>query len=168
MVDGGCYSFISKRSGRGMKATEDQMIMMNVWRIPHEKIGVNTLSERPEETVGVYAKDDCSIQAPTRTAALVITGCEDTLNVLGGCYACNKLGHVKRNCLNLNQPQKSYNKGPKCKFSCYNCKKQGHLVQDCHLPQKNRGREAFRTKERMKKICQEMMVQCNKNSGDFQ
>ena len=100
MVDGGCYSFISKRSGRGMKATEDQMIMMNVWRIPHEKIGVNTLSERPEETVGVYAKDDCSIQAPTRTAALVITGCEYTLNALGGCYACNKLGHVKRNCLN--------------------------------------------------------------------
>ena len=63
MVDGGCYSFISKRSGRGMKATEDQMIMMNVWRIPNEKIGVSTLSERPEETVGVYAKDDCSILA---------------------------------------------------------------------------------------------------------
>ena len=37
------------------------MISMQVWRIPHEKISVNTLSERPEEAVGVYAKDDCLI-----------------------------------------------------------------------------------------------------------
>ena len=46
-----------------LKATEDQMISMQVWRIPHEKIGINILSERPEEAVGVYAKDDCLIPA---------------------------------------------------------------------------------------------------------
>ena len=39
------------------------MISMQVWRIPHEKIGVNTLSEGLEEAMGVYAKDDCLIPA---------------------------------------------------------------------------------------------------------
>ena len=33
---------------------------------------------------------------------------------------------------------------------------------------KRRRREASVTEERMQKICQEMMVQCNKKSGDFQ
>ena len=63
LVDGGCHSFLSKRSGRVLKATEDQMISMQVWRIPLERISVNTLSERLEEAVGVYAKDICSIPA---------------------------------------------------------------------------------------------------------
>ena len=62
-MDRGCHSFISKRSGRAWKATEDQMILMHVWRIPREKISINTLNERLEEAMGVYAKDDCSIQA---------------------------------------------------------------------------------------------------------
>ena len=35
LVGGGCHNFISKRSGRVLKATEDQMISMQVWRIPH-------------------------------------------------------------------------------------------------------------------------------------
>ena len=42
-----------------LKTTEDQMISMQVWRNPHERIGINTLSERLEEAVGVHAKDDC-------------------------------------------------------------------------------------------------------------
>ena len=46
-----------------LKATEDQIISMQVWRIPHAKIGVKTLSERQEEAFGVYAKDDCLIPA---------------------------------------------------------------------------------------------------------
>ena len=53
LVDGGCHNFISKSSGRVLKATKDQLISMQVWRIPREKICVNMLSERPEETVGV-------------------------------------------------------------------------------------------------------------------
>ena len=57
-MDGGCHNFINKRSGRVLKATEDQRISMQGWRIPGEKISVNTLSERPEEAVGVNAKDD--------------------------------------------------------------------------------------------------------------
>ena len=39
------------------------MISSQVWRIPREKIIVNTLNERPEEATGVYAKEDCSIPA---------------------------------------------------------------------------------------------------------
>ena len=42
---------------------EEQMILSQVWRIPREKISVNTLNERPEETTGVSAKEDCSISA---------------------------------------------------------------------------------------------------------
>ena len=63
LVDRGCHNFIRKRSGRVLKATEDQMILMQVWRIPCERMGFNRLSERPEEAVGVYAKDDCLIPA---------------------------------------------------------------------------------------------------------
>ena len=37
------------------------MISMQVWRIPCEKISINTLNERSEEAVGMYVKDDCSI-----------------------------------------------------------------------------------------------------------
>ena len=65
-VDGGCNSFISKRSGRVLKATKDQMIAMQVMRIPLEKISINALSERPEEAVGVYAKNERSIPAGMR------------------------------------------------------------------------------------------------------
>ena len=61
LVERGCHSFIRKKLGRVLKATKDQMISMQVWRIPLEKIGFNTLSKRPEEALGVYAKDDCSI-----------------------------------------------------------------------------------------------------------
>ena len=57
LVERGCHSFIRKKLGRVLKATKDQMISMQVWRIPLEKIGFNTLSKRPEETLGVYAKD---------------------------------------------------------------------------------------------------------------
>ena len=60
VADGGYHSFISKRTGRVLKATEDQRISTQVWRIPQEKISINTLKERPEEAAGVYAKEDCS------------------------------------------------------------------------------------------------------------
>ena len=42
-------------------------------------------------------------QAPTQTA-LVIEDCEDTLNTLGNCNACNKFGHMKRDCPNQTKP----------------------------------------------------------------
>ena len=63
MVDGGSHNFISKRMERVLKATEDQRISLQVWRIPLEKIIINSLNERPEEAMGVYAKEDCSILA---------------------------------------------------------------------------------------------------------
>ena len=81
-MDGGCHSFISKRSGRVLKATEDQMILMHVWRIPCERIGVNTLNEMPEEAVGVYAMDDCSIPAGMGKYIPVQTNLEITGEVL--------------------------------------------------------------------------------------
>ena len=46
-----------------LKATKDQMISRQVWRIPLERISINRLRERPEEAMGVYANDNCSISA---------------------------------------------------------------------------------------------------------
>ena len=63
-------------------------------------------------------------QAPTWTA-LVIEDCKDTLNALGNCQACNKPGHVKRDCPNQTQGQTSYNRGQKREFNCYNGNKPG-------------------------------------------
>ena len=51
LVDRGCHSFHSKRSGKVLQATKDQMISTQVWRIPQEKISLINLSERPEEAV---------------------------------------------------------------------------------------------------------------------
>ena len=76
LVDGGCHSFLSKRSGRVLKATEDQMISMQVWRIPFERISIKMLSERPEEAVGVYAKYICSIPAGMGKYTSVQMNCE--------------------------------------------------------------------------------------------
>ena len=75
---------------------------------------------------------------PTRSA-IFFTDCEDTLNALGNCYACNKPWHVKRDCLEQIQAQTSYNRGPKREFICYNCDKKGHLARDCLGAKRNRG-----------------------------
>ena len=61
LVDGGCTSFISWRSGKVLKATEGQRISTQVWRIPCDKISINVVSERPEEVVEVYTQEECSI-----------------------------------------------------------------------------------------------------------
>ena len=58
------------------------MISMQVWRILHERISANTLSERPEEAVGVYAKDDCSIPTGMGKYILVQTNLDITGDVL--------------------------------------------------------------------------------------
>ena len=63
LVDGGCHNFISKRSEKVLKATKDQRISTQAWRIPSEKISINAVSERLEEAVGIYAKEECSIPA---------------------------------------------------------------------------------------------------------
>ena len=52
LVDGGCHSFISLRSGKVLKATKAQRISTQGWRIPCEKISSNAVIERPEEPVG--------------------------------------------------------------------------------------------------------------------
>ena len=63
LVDGGCNSFISRGSGKRLKATEGRRISPQVCRIPCEKISINLVSERPEEAVGVYVQEECSIPA---------------------------------------------------------------------------------------------------------
>ena len=67
LVDGGCNSFfnsfINWRSGRVWRAIEEQKISTQVWRIPREKISINVVRERLEETVGVYLQEECSIPA---------------------------------------------------------------------------------------------------------
>ena len=37
------------------------MISTQVWRTPREKISINALKERTEETIRVYAKENCSM-----------------------------------------------------------------------------------------------------------
>ena len=61
---------------------EEQMILSQVWRIPREKISVNTLNERPEEAMGVYGKEDCSIPARMGKYIPVQTNLEITGEVL--------------------------------------------------------------------------------------
>ena len=63
LVDGGCNSFINPRSGRVWRATKEQKISTQVWRIPHEKISINVVRERPEEAEGVYKQGECPITA---------------------------------------------------------------------------------------------------------
>ena len=58
------------------------MISSQVWRIPREKIIVNTLNERPEEATGVYAKEDCSFLAGIGKYIPVQTNPENTGEVL--------------------------------------------------------------------------------------
>ena len=77
-------------------------------------------------------------------------------------------GHVKRDCLEQSHAQTSYNRGPKRDFSCYNCNKKGHLARDCRAMRKKKGREAAVTQEKVQKMIQDIMVQCNKKSVDFQ
>ena len=62
LEDGGCNNFANQRSGKVWRATEEQKISTQVWRIPREKKNINVLKERTEEDVGVvYAREECSI-----------------------------------------------------------------------------------------------------------
>ena len=56
LVDEGCHSFLSKKSGTVLQATKEQTISTQVWKIPLGRIIINMLQERLEEAVGVYAK----------------------------------------------------------------------------------------------------------------
>ena len=53
LVNGRCNSFVNRRSRKVWRATKEQRISTQVWRIPHEKININVLRERLEEDVGV-------------------------------------------------------------------------------------------------------------------
>ena len=59
------------------------------------RMDVNTVTAPVMSTPVIYAALN---QTPTQTA-LVIGDCEDTLNALGNCYACNMPRHVKKDCL---------------------------------------------------------------------
>ena len=76
LVNGGCHSFLSKRSVTVLQATKDQMISTQVWRIPRVKISINALTERLKEAVRVYAKDDCSIPVGMGKYIPVQTNCD--------------------------------------------------------------------------------------------
>ena len=53
LVNGGCNSFVNRRSGKVWRTTEEQKILTQVWRISREKININVLRERTEEDVEV-------------------------------------------------------------------------------------------------------------------
>ena len=44
--DRGYHSFISKKTERVLKTTEEQIISSQLWRIPREKISINTGQKR--------------------------------------------------------------------------------------------------------------------------
>ena len=58
-----CSSFEHRRLGRIWRATREQKISTQAWRIPWEKISINVLQDGVEENVGVYTKEQCSIPA---------------------------------------------------------------------------------------------------------
>ena len=55
LVDRGCISFENRRSGKIWRATREQQISAQTWRIPQEKININVLKDGVEENVEVYA-----------------------------------------------------------------------------------------------------------------
>ena len=76
LVDGGCHSFISLKSGKVLKTTEAQRISTEVWRIPCEKISINAVSERPDKALGVYAQNEWSIPSGIGKYIPVQMNCE--------------------------------------------------------------------------------------------
>ena len=51
LVDGGCISFENRRSGKICRATKEQEISAQTWRIPREKMNINVLQDGVEENV---------------------------------------------------------------------------------------------------------------------
>ena len=82
LVDGGCNNFANRSIGKVWRATEEQTISTQVWRIPSERRNINELKERVEENVGVYAKEECSIPTGMGKHIPVQTNLEITGDVL--------------------------------------------------------------------------------------
>ena len=109
---------------------------------------------------------------PTQSMLVTLTReCEDTLNRLGNCNSCNKLGHLKRDCPEGNstqaQARNSYNRGQRKEVNCFNCDKTGHYARQCRGPKKNYRCDNPQEKERILKMVQEAMVKCNSKPEDF-
>ena len=45
LVDGGCVSFKNRRLGQICRATREQEISVQTWRIPHEKMNINVVQD---------------------------------------------------------------------------------------------------------------------------
>ena len=65
-----------------LKTAKDQIISTQVWRIYHEKISINAVSAWPEETIGVYAQDQCSIPTGMGKYIPLQTNCGVTSDIL--------------------------------------------------------------------------------------
>ena len=81
-VDGGCHSFINKKSGAVVLASKDQMISNQVWRILIERVTINMVQEMSEEVVKIYAKETCWVPAGMGKYIPMQTGCEIKEEVL--------------------------------------------------------------------------------------
>ena len=53
LVDGECLDFENRKSGKTLRATREQEISTQAWRIPREKVTINILKDGVEENVGV-------------------------------------------------------------------------------------------------------------------
>ena len=63
LVGAECLDFKQQKSGKILRATREQEISTQAWRIPKEKVTINVLKDEVGENVGVYAKEQCSIPA---------------------------------------------------------------------------------------------------------
>ena len=115
-----CWNKLSKRTvdwGEIRVTIEDQLSVQRNWNLPPSnpnpdmsrmkdtyrsgeedhlgntgqiRMEVNKVTASVGNTPVIYATDN---PAPTRPT-IFNTDCEDVLNALGNCYACNKPGHV--------------------------------------------------------------------------
>ena len=67
------------------------------------------------------------------------------------------------------QHRTSYSRGQRKEVSSYNCDKKVHFARDCPgLKRRNPGQGSAMNADRVKKILQDYLVQCNKIPGNFQ
>ena len=102
-----CWNVLSKRTNDWAEirmAIEDQLTVQRNWNLhpnnPNPDMAQlkDPYKSREESSLGKTGQIRMEIKVVSKPITLV-NECEDTLNHLGNCYGCNKLGHLKRDCM---------------------------------------------------------------------